>query len=127
MPAASPRRFQDQRDDVIQIRQGTPQIYHRGRVFKVPIHLVGEHQLILTNYAYTLYSTVDGEQSLNFPLPARLASSARLVPLWQVQRTDQESETGLDAEEDRLRGDPLFRRGTGPNLDRNPACMVSSI
>ena len=69
---------------MIQIRQTNPQIYHRGRIFKVPTHLIGEHQLILTNDAYTLYSTVDGEQSLHFPLPARLASSARLVPLWKV-------------------------------------------
>ncbi len=50
----------------------------------MPTHLVGEHQLVLTPDAYTLYSTVDGEQSLRFPLPVRLASSARLVPLWQV-------------------------------------------
>lgn len=84
VPAASPGLLQDQRDDVIQIRRTNPQIYHRGRIFKVPIHLVGEHQLILTNDAYTLYSTADGEQSLHFPLPVRLASSARLVPLWQV-------------------------------------------
>lgn len=84
LATASPGLLKDQRDDVIQIRRTNPQIYHRGRVFKVPAHLVGEHQLVLTNDAYTLYSTLDGEQSLSFPLPARLATSARLVPLWQV-------------------------------------------
>lgn len=83
-PTTSPGLLADQRDDVIQIRRTNPQIYHRGRIFKVPIHLVGEHQLILTDEAYTLYSTVDGEQSLHFPLPVRLASSARLVPFWKV-------------------------------------------
>jgi len=83
-PEAQPGVLQDQRDDVIQIRRTNPQIYHRGRIFKVPTHLVGEHQLVLAKDSYTLYSTADGEQSLQFPLPARLASSARLVPLWQV-------------------------------------------
>lgn len=73
-----------QRDDVIQIRRTNPQIYYRGRIFKVPTHLVGEHQLLLSNDSYTLYSITDGEQSLYFPLPLRVASSARLVPLWQV-------------------------------------------
>lgn len=83
-PEAQPGLLQDQRDDVIQIRLTNPQIYHRGRVFKVPTHLVGEHQLVLAKDSYTLYSTADGEQSLQFPLPVRLASSARVVPLWQV-------------------------------------------
>ncbi|CBT75542.1 IS481-like element ISAar22 family transposase [Glutamicibacter arilaitensis] len=80
----SPSVLTDQRDDVIQIRRTNPQIYFRGRVFKVPAHLIGEYQLVLSKDAYTLYSTVDGEQSLSFPLPVRLHSSARLVPLWQV-------------------------------------------
>ena len=70
LPDTSPGLLKDQRDDVIQIRRTNPQIYHRGRIFKVPIHLVGEHQLIMTNNTYTLYSTIDGEQSLHFPLPA---------------------------------------------------------
>lgn len=80
----SPSVLVDQRDDVIQIRRTNPQIYFRGRIFKVPTHLIGEYLLVLSKDAYTLYSTVDGVQSLSFPLPVRLHSSARLVPLWQV-------------------------------------------
>lgn len=80
----SPSVLADQRDDVIQIRRTNPQIYFRGRIFKVPTHLIGEYQLVLSKDAYTLYSMVDGEQSVSFPLPVRLQSSARLVPLWQV-------------------------------------------
>jgi len=81
---ASPRTLREQRDDVIQIRHSNPQIYHRGRVFKIPTHLIGEHQLVLSEDSFTLYSMADGGQVLSFPLPVRLASSARVVPLWQV-------------------------------------------
>lgn len=84
LPGATPAVLADQRDNVIQIRRSNPQIYHRGRIFKAPTHVVGEHQLLLTNDAYTLYSTLDGGQSLYFPLPVRVAFSARLVPLWKV-------------------------------------------
>ena len=54
MPVASPSLLQYPREDVIQIRLTNPQSYLRGRFFKVPIHRVGKHQLILTNDVYTL-------------------------------------------------------------------------
>jgi len=50
----------------------------------VPTHLVGEHQLVTTATAFTMFSTFDGEEGLYFPLPVRVASSKRLMPLWQV-------------------------------------------
>ncbi len=64
----------------------SPQIYYRGRIFKVPTHLVGEHQLVTNATVFTMFSTLDGEESLYFPLlSVRVASSMRLMPLWQVQ------------------------------------------
>ena len=77
-------RLRDQPEDLVQITRTNPQIYHRGRIFKVPTHLIGEHQLVTTATAFTMFSTLDGEESLYFPLPVRVASSKRLIPLWQV-------------------------------------------
>ena len=77
-------RLRDQPEDLVQITRTNPQIYHRGRIFKVPTHLIGEHQLVTTATEFTMFSTLDGEESIYFPLPVRLASSKRLIPLWQV-------------------------------------------
>ncbi|MDQ0093778.1 IS481 family transposase [Paeniglutamicibacter psychrophenolicus] len=77
-------KLQDQPSDLVQITRTNPQIYYRGRAFKVPTHLVGEHRLVTTETGFTLFSTLDGEESLYFPLPLRLASSKKLMPLWQV-------------------------------------------
>lgn len=77
-------KLRDQPKDLVRINRTNPQIYHRGRIFKVPTHLVGEHQLVTTATAFTMFSTLDGEESLYFPLPVRVASSKRLMPLWQV-------------------------------------------
>ena len=77
-------KLQDQPSDLVQITRTHPQIYYRGRAFKVPTHLVDEHRLVTTETGFTLFSTLDGEESLYFPLPLRLASSKKLMPLWQV-------------------------------------------
>ena len=77
-------RLRDQPEDLVQIKRTNPQIYHRGRIFKMPTHLVGEHQLVTTATSFTMFSTLDGEESLYFPLPVRVASSKRLIPFWQV-------------------------------------------
>lgn len=77
-------RLREQPEDLIRIPRTNPQIYYRGRIFKVPTYLVGEHQLVVTATAFTMFSTVDGEESIYFPLPVRVASSKRLVPLWHV-------------------------------------------
>lgn len=77
-------RLRDQPEDLVQITRTNPQIYHRGRIFKVPTHLIGEHQLVTSATEFTMFSTLDGEESIYFPLPVRLASSKRLIPLWQV-------------------------------------------
>ena len=45
---------------------------------------MGTYQLVTTATGFTLFSTTDGAESLFFPLPVRVASSKRLVPLWQV-------------------------------------------
>lgn len=76
--------LRDQPEDVVEIRRSNPQIYYRGRIFKVPITLVGTYQLVATATGYTLFSSLDGEESIYFPLPVRVASSKRLMPLWQV-------------------------------------------
>ncbi|PYI66533.1 hypothetical protein CVV68_13250 [Arthrobacter livingstonensis] len=76
--------LRDQPEDVVEIRRTNPQIYYRGRIFKVPTYLVGTYQLVATATGYTLFGSHDGEESLYFPLPVRVASSKRLVPLWQV-------------------------------------------
>lgn len=77
-------RLHDQPKDLVQINRTNPQIYHRGRIFKVTTYLIGEHQLVTTATAFTMFSTLDGEESLYFPLPVRVASSKRLMPFWQV-------------------------------------------
>ena len=77
-------RLQEQADDVVEIRQTNPQIYYRGRIFKVPTYVVGSYQLVTDTNGFTLFDITDGEESLFFPLPVRVASSKRLVPLWQV-------------------------------------------
>lgn len=71
-------------EDVVEIRRSNPQIYYRGRIFKVPTHLVGTYQLVTTATGFTLFDSIDGAESLFFPLPVRVASSKRLVPFWQV-------------------------------------------
>ena len=81
---AQPGKLRDQPEDVVRINRTNPQIRHRGLIFKVPIHTVGGHQLGITATAFTMFSTLDGEESLYFPLPVRAASSKRLMPLWQV-------------------------------------------
>jgi transposase InsO family protein len=77
-------RLRDVSEDVVEIRRTNPQIYYRGRIFKVPTYLVGIFQLVVTATAFTLFSSTDGEECIFFPLPVRIASSKRLVPLWQV-------------------------------------------
>ncbi|TFD45805.1 IS481 family transposase [Cryobacterium frigoriphilum] len=77
-------RLRDQSEDVVEIRRTNPQIYYRGRIFKVPTYLVGTYQVVATATGYTLFSSTDGEECIYFPLPVRVASSKRLVPLWQV-------------------------------------------
>ena len=77
-------RLQEQFDDVVEIRRTNPQIYYRGRIFKVPTYLVGTYQLVTNDTGFTLFDTTDGAECLFFPLPVRVASSKRLVPLWQV-------------------------------------------
>lgn len=76
--------LRDQPEDAVEIRRSNPQIYYRGRIVKVPIHLVGTYQLVTTATGYTLFSSHDGEESIYFPLPVRVAWSKRLMPLWQV-------------------------------------------
>ena len=77
-------RLRDRSEDVVEIRRTNPQIYYRGRIFKVPTYLVGTYQLVVTAIGFTLFSSTDGEECIFFPLPVRVASSKRLVPLWQV-------------------------------------------
>ncbi len=77
-------RLQEQFDDVVEIRRTNPQIYYRGRIFKVPTYLVGTYQLVTNTTGFTLFDTTNGAESLFFSLPVRVASSKRLVPLWQV-------------------------------------------
>ena len=77
-------RLRDRSEDVVEIRRTNPQIYYRGRIFKVPTYLVGTYQLVATATGFTLFSSTDGEECIFFPLPVRVASSKRLVPLWQV-------------------------------------------
>lgn len=84
VPLPQPLALRQEREDVITITRSNPQIYYRGRIFKVPTHLVGVHQLVLNADSYTLFSTIDGEESAYFPLPVRVSSSKRLVPIWQV-------------------------------------------
>lgn len=69
---------------MVEIRRTNPQIYYRGRIFKVPTYLVGTYQLVTNDTGFTLFDTTDGAECLFFPLPVRVASSKRLVPLWQV-------------------------------------------
>lgn len=77
-------RLLDMPEDVVEIRRTNPQIYYRGRIFKVPTYLVGTYQLVTTATGFTLFDSIDGAESLFFPLPVRVASSKRLVPFWQV-------------------------------------------
>lgn len=77
-------RLREDPDDIVHIVRTNPQIYYRGRIFKVPTHLIGTYQLVTTATTFTMFSTVDGEESIYFPLPVRVSSSKRLVPLWQV-------------------------------------------
>lgn len=81
---AQARMLRDQPEDVVEIRRTNPQIYYRGRIFKVPTYLVGTYQLVATATGFTMFSTLDGEESIYFPLPVRVSSSKRLMPLWQV-------------------------------------------
>ncbi|PYI37255.1 hypothetical protein CVS30_16640 [Arthrobacter psychrolactophilus] len=37
------------------------QVYHRGCIFKVSTHLIGEHQLLTTATEITIFSMFDGE------------------------------------------------------------------
>jgi hypothetical protein len=82
--SAQTGKLSEQPEDLVQITRTNPQVYHRGRIFKVPTHLVGEHQLVTTATAFSMFSTLDGEESLYFPLPVRVASGKRLMPLWRV-------------------------------------------
>ena len=50
----------------------------------MPTYLVDTYQLLTNATGFTLFDTTDGAESLFFPLPVRIASSKRLVPLWQV-------------------------------------------
>ncbi|AIY02348.1 transposase of ISAar22, IS481 family [Arthrobacter sp. PAMC 25486] len=71
----------------MEIRRSNPQICYRGRIFKVPTYLVGTYRLVATATGFTLFSSHGGKESIYFPLPVRVASSKRLVPLWQVYGT----------------------------------------
>jgi len=66
-------RLQEQFDDVVEIRRTNPQIYYRGRIFKVPTYLMGTYQLVTNDTGFTLFDTTDG---------ARRVSSSRCLCAW---------------------------------------------
>lgn len=45
-----------------------PQIYYRGRFFKMPTHLISEHQLVISATGLAIFGTLDSEMSIYFPL-----------------------------------------------------------
>lgn len=51
---------------------------------KVPTHLVGSYQLVITDAAYTLFDVRDGVEAIAFPLPLATTAAKRTLPPWQV-------------------------------------------
>ena len=76
-------RFLVQDDEVVITREN-PQIYLHGRILKVPTHLVGSYQLVITDTEYALFDVRDGVEAICFPLPLATTATKRTLPFWQV-------------------------------------------
>ena len=71
--------------DEVVITRENPQIYLHGRILKVPTHLVGSYQLVITDTEYALFDVRDGAEAICFPLPLATTATKRTLPFWQVQ------------------------------------------
>ena len=76
-------RLRKASDEVVITREN-PQIYLHGRILKVPTHLVGSYQLVITDTEYALFDVRDGVEAICFPLPLATTATKRTLPFWQV-------------------------------------------
>lgn len=74
-----------QRSDLVVIGRENPQVYLHGNVLKVPTHLVGEYELMISDTEYMLFDVRDGAEAIGFPLPLTTTAVKRTFPLWQVR------------------------------------------
>lgn len=70
----------------IVITRDNPQIYLHGRIYKVPVHLVGSYMPVIADTEYALFDLSDGAESIRLPLPVQTKETgSRVVPLWKVR------------------------------------------
>ena len=70
----------------IVITRDNPQIYLHGRIYKVPVHLVGSYMPVIADTEYALFDLSDGAESIRLPLPVQnKETGSRVVPLWKVR------------------------------------------
>lgn len=68
------------------ITRDNPQIYLQGKIFKVPVHLVGSYMPVIGDTEYALFDITDGAESIRLPLPVQTKETgSRIVPLWKVR------------------------------------------
>jgi hypothetical protein len=70
----------------ILITRDNPQIYLHGRIYKVPVHLVGSYMPVIADTEYALFDLSDGAESIRLPLPVQTKETgSRVIPLWKVR------------------------------------------
>jgi transposase InsO family protein len=70
----------------IVITRESPQIYLQGKIYKVPVHLVGSYMPVVADAEYALFDVTDGAESIRLPLPVQTKETGtRVIPLWKVR------------------------------------------
>ena len=80
------------------IGRENPQVYLHGNVLKVPTHLVGEYELMISDTEYMLFDVRDGAEAIGLPLLLTTTEVKRTFPLWQVRGAQiRDAKPGLTA------------------------------
>ena len=75
------------------IGRENPQVYLHGNVLKVPTHLVGEYELMISDTEYMLFDVRDGAVKRTFPLwQVRGARIRDAKPGWTAKHIAHEAE-----------------------------------
>ena len=78
-------RLRDANGEIV-ITRDNPQIYLHGKIFKVPVHLVGSYMPVIGDTEYSLFDVTDGAESIRLPLPVQTKETgSRMIPLWKVR------------------------------------------
>lgn len=68
------------------ITRDNPQIYLHGKIYKVPVHLVGSYMPVIADTEYALFDLADGAEAIRLPLPVQTKQTgSRVIPLWKVR------------------------------------------